>query len=218
MSPVDICNIALTLIGDRRISRLDEDAQLSDPLAQYCATFYDMARRQVLAAQRWSFAKKAAALSLRAGATTIGFTYCHVLPNDCVRVMELHKAAGTVDSQTIYDGKIDCFKIVGREVWTNYSDIAAFYVFDNESPSTWTPHFVAAVAQLLAHYLAGVVSDNPSASARHLETYERVSLPNAQFYDAVQDESNENERDNRNDSRTLKARYSGNYPYDNEDY
>tara|TARA_R110000868_G_scaffold124963_3_gene330202 strand:+ start:1374 stop:2036 length:663 start_codon:yes stop_codon:yes gene_type:complete len=208
MSPVDICNQALAHIGDRRISNIDEAAQLSDPLAYYCSQFYVLSKNQVLAAQRWTFAKKAAALSRRTGVISLGFTYVHALPVDCIRVMNLVR--GSIPSgetePTYGSTRIDKFKIVGRDVWSNYEHVALYYVCKAEDPTFWTPHFAAAVSRLLAHYLAGAVANDPRLAREHLDIYERVALPNAQFYDAVQDESGENHVDSRETSPTLLAR------------
>ena len=57
-SPIDICNQALAHLGDRRISRLDEDAQVTDALVRFCSEYYEQAKQEVLAAHRWTFAKK----------------------------------------------------------------------------------------------------------------------------------------------------------------
>lgn len=208
MSPIDVCNQALSLIGDRKISRLDEEAQQYDPLARHCAEFYDLTRRTVLATHRWSFAKHAVTLVQRANPTTIGFQYAHVLPLDKLRVMSLH--SGTIISPattpTFTERKIDKFKIVGPDVWSNSEHVALSYIRDVEDPDAWTPHFTVAVSRLLARFIAGSIGADPRMVAEMLNVYERVDLPNAQYYDAVQDESGENARDNRDESPTLLAR------------
>jgi hypothetical protein len=198
MSPIDICNQALAHLGDRRITRLDAAAQAGDALVRYCSEFYDQARQEVLAAHRWTFAKHAVPLSRRTDVTTIGFTYAHDLPYDHIRLLRvvpgetLLNSAGVLTSVTYTDNTIDSFKIVGSKVWSDYSYVAAEYVRDVENPSEWTPHFRAAVARLLASYLAGPTSDNPNEVISQKRAYESIDLPNAQFYDAVQDKSGEN--------------------------
>lgn len=215
MSPVDICNQALAHIGDRRISNLDEAAQLADPLAYYCSQFYKLAKDQALSAQRWTFAKKATVLSRRTGIVSFGYNYVHAMPSDCLRLMDL------VIGDIIEEGaeptygvtKLDNFKIVGRDIWSNEMHLGAYYIASVEDPTEWTPHFVAAVSRLLAHYLAGAVANDPNLAGRQLELYERVALPNAQYYDAVQEHSNENFYDGRKTSATLLARKNTGYAY-----
>ena len=194
MSPVDICNIALAHIGDRRITRLDDDAQAADALVRYCAEFYELAKTQALMAHRWSFAKQVAALSQQANPVLLGdFQYSHVLPTDLLRLMTVYRGKLNDDDVLVYVNTIDHFKIVGRKLWSKTSDVAIEYIANVADPTYWTPHFQAAVARLLAHYLAGAIADDPRSANMHLEIYEKNALPNAQFYDSVQDNSGEND-------------------------
>lgn len=207
--------MALAHIGDRRISRLDTAAQASDALVRYCAEFYDVSRKQALAAQRWTFAKKAAILVRNPDAVLFGsFRHSHYLPEDHIRTMELVRGSAPVEGvQPHYGGRIDHFRLMGREVWSNDEYVGLEYIYDNNDPGTWSPHFQAAVARLLAHYLAGAIADNPGMADRMMTVYERNDLPNAQFYDAVQDNSGENaikEQETRlAGSGTLRSRRSG---------
>jgi|TARA_R110000782_G_scaffold61369_4_gene126454 hypothetical protein len=197
-SPVDICNQALAHLGDRRITRLDDDAQTTDALVRYCSEFYDQARQETLAAQRWTFAKAASALSRRTDIATIGFNYSHQLPSDRIRLLhlvigsELKDSEGVVTSISYGTQKVDKFKIVGQQVWSDQKYLAIEYIKDVNNPTEWSPHFRAAVARLLASYLAGPIADDPGAVAQQKRIYETVDLPNAQYYDAVQDGSGEN--------------------------
>lgn len=203
-NPINVCNMALAHIGDRRITRLDEEYQATNQIAAICAEFYDQTRKEVLGAMPWTFAESDAILSRDATADVIGgFTYTHVLPEDCIRVLRLLPASSfdTAGAATAYSGKIDKFKKVGRRIKSNYSELALEYVADVTDISLWHPHAVAAFARKLAHYLAGPLADSPQLSDRMLDLYEKVDLPNAQFYDAVQDKSNEN-----SDANTRKAR------------
>lgn len=209
MSPIDVCNQALAHLSDRRITRLDDDAQTSDALVRYCSEFYDISRLQVLAAQRWSFAKKVVELTQRTDQVVLGFKYSHQLPEDHIRLICVHpgyllkqsgskpssnrKKIGRTGSDVDYQAKrLDRFKIMGNQLWTNEEFIAIEYVADINNPSDWTPHFLAAVARLLASYLAGPVADNPNEAQNQKRIYETIDLPNAQFYDAIQDNSGEN--------------------------
>lgn len=197
MSPIDICNMGLALLGDRRITRLDDDAADADALVRYCTEFYTQARQEALAAHRWTFAKHSVALSQRADVTVIGYAYAHGLPTDNLRLMRLipgtEIVTGGVVTGISYPNKgVDSFKIVGTTVWSDTKLLALEYVRDTKDPDEWTPHFRMAVARLLASYVAGPTTDDPKEVDRHMRVYETVALPNAQFYDAVQDNSGEN--------------------------
>lgn len=193
-SPIDICNQALAHLGDRRITRLDEDAQVTDALVRFCSEYYEQAKQEVLAAHRWTFAKKPAKLSRESGATVFNFTYSHQLPTDLIRLLNVYEgeipSGGT--EPTVFKRKVDKFKVIGDKLWSNTKELGILYIANVNNPDDWTPHFRACVARLMASYLAGPVADNPNEVQRQLDIYERVTLPNAQFYDAVQDSSNEN--------------------------
>ena len=218
-SPVDIVNQALAHLGDRRITRLDDDAQTTDALVRYCSEFYDQARQETLAAQRWTFAKAASALSRRTDIDTIGFNYAHQLPSDRIRLLalvvgsELRDSDGAVLSIGYGTQKVDKFKIVGQQVWSDQKYLAIEYIKDVNNPTEWSPHFRAAVARLLASYLAGPITDDPNAVAQQKRIYETVDLPNAQYYDAVQDNSGENSDSTTRiaGSPSLQARHRLNY-------
>ena len=210
-SPVDICNIALAHIGDRRITRLDDAGATTDGLVRYCQEFYALARNQALAAHRWSFAKTPVALSQEATPFLIGkFTYSHAMPSNSLRLLTVYRGSinPTTLAVTYNGGTVDDFKLVDGKLWSNDAELAIEYISEKTDPSRWSPHFQAAVARLLAHYLAGVVADNPGEAMRHIELYEKSDLPNAQFYDSVQDNSGENDDLGtiRSDSDFLKTR------------
>tara|TARA_R110000850_G_C9996151_1_gene468200 strand:- start:35310 stop:36005 length:696 start_codon:yes stop_codon:yes gene_type:complete len=218
-SPIDICNQALAHLGDRRITRLDDDAATDDALVRYCAEFYLNARQEALAAHRWSFAKASAALNRRTDITVIGHTYAHELPTDRLRLLRLVPGSQLRDADGVAAGisyqkmGIDNFKIVDTQVWSDYEFLAIEYIRDVTNPTTWSPHFRAAVARLLASYLAGPTADNPDESTKQMRIYEEVALPNAQYYDAVQDGSGENSNhsDRLARSGSIQSRYSVQY-------
>lgn len=226
MTNLDICNQALSFLGDRDIAALDTPG---DPLSALCAQFYPQARQEALAAHRWTFAKKTAVLTEDDTVTVFGFTYAHTLPSDLLRFMrivpgtDILDADGNVTDTTYSDTHVDEFKIVGNHVWSHHAKVAAEYIRDMDQaadPALWTPHFRTAVARLLAARIAGQITNEPGIVDRHLRAYETVDLPNAQFYDAVQDNSgeNSNHEDRLAGSRLLQARrnvvYGGTEPND----
>lgn len=206
--------MALGNISDRRITRFDDEAAETDALVRYCQEFYDQARTEVLESQPWSFAKRSAALVRRGSVPTIGFSYAQVLPEDMLRLLSLHPGVATPAEETTtplfgatpevpvvsasvvpvtYSSrKVDSFEIVGLDVWTNEQFVAAKYIYDSINPTEWSSHVRTAVARRLSALLAGPLTDGTGEVRSQLDLYERVDLPNAQFYDAIQDNSNEN--------------------------
>ncbi len=220
MTDVDICNQALSYSGERSITALDTP---NHPLSELCATFYPQARQEALAAQRWSFAKKVTELTEDDTVTTVGFSYAHTLPTDLLRLMrvfpgteQLAADGVTIEGVDYSNMAIDSFQIIGPDVWSDHKRVAAEYIRDmplTDDPALWTPHFRTAVARLLAARIAGQITNEPSEIDKHIRIYETVDLPNAQFYDGVQDHSGENSNHNSRlaRSKSLQARYSAHY-------
>lgn len=219
---VTACNVALGHIGDRSITRLDSAAQEEDALVRYCADFFDVVLDELLERHRWSFAKADAHLT-GVSAPLFRYTYAHQLPSDCQRLLEIH--TGTSDGAAAPTFTYDAvpnkrFKIVGKTVQSNSEFLAAHYIKRVIDPVDWSANFYAAFGYLLASYLAGPVADDPQMEAKFRSMCESVIIPNAQYYDSVQDESGENDDSHirKAESRFLASRGGNGAPYDNEDW
>ncbi|RQQ30526.1 hypothetical protein [Burkholderia stagnalis] len=84
-SQVGICNRALTKIGDKRITSLDEDSKAAATLK----SMYDDVLDAALRAHVWSFTKARAQLPALADAPLFGFTQQFRLPADFIRLLQI---------------------------------------------------------------------------------------------------------------------------------
>lgn len=158
---VDICNIALSYLGDRAtVSSIDPPEGSAQ--ADHCARFYPISRNQILAEHPWSFATHRAKLAkvvispVNAGST---FT----LPNDCVRVVSVHDS-NAPEGQYIENYTLESFN--GYTVITcACDDIYIKYVSLNTPSAAFTPLFVDALAHLLASKLAGPLVPGTSGAS-----------------------------------------------------
>ena len=82
-SPVDICNLALSFIGEKQIRSFDEDNIRS----RLCKSSYDFYRDRLLSDFDWTFARKTAEISLLDETHPEGSLYA--LPEDCLNPIEL---------------------------------------------------------------------------------------------------------------------------------
>lgn len=93
---VDICNTALTHIGEAAvvtsIAPPDGSAQ-----AQHCALYYPIARNCVLEAHAWSFATKRRPLQLVEENNTTAWAYAYIRPADALRVLSIVPAGASDD-------------------------------------------------------------------------------------------------------------------------
>jgi len=131
---LDICNIAISRIGQTQITSLSED----DKKARLCNVFFDHVRDALLQDQWWSFATKRQTLALLTETPDSGFDYYYQIPTDCIEPRYL------VDETILYE-------IEGDKVATDSTDdIELVYTFRE----TDTTKFSSQFRDLLSYKLA----------------------------------------------------------------
>ena len=173
-SDVDLCNAALSHLGARA-----QVAAISPPdgsvEAGYCARFYPIARREMIEASNWAFAKTRVALAEVANDSTI-YEYAYALPADCItplRVLQQRylTMAGLLWPLGIYISDYDWrrhddlfsergsadFEVESGVLRTNEPEAVLLYKRDVTDTSKYTPTFGSALGMLLASYLAGPI-------------------------------------------------------------
>lgn len=165
---VDICNIALSYLGDRAnvtsISPPEGSAQ-----ADHCARFYPIALQEILQRFPWTFATVRATLpQLVKKPDSVAFAYA--LPSNCLRILSVYGAANwEVSSWNI--------ERTDRELILVSEEPIAYVVYlTNRVPvSQFSPVFVEALAHLLAAKLAGAImpgSTGADVLTKQLQAYE----------------------------------------------
>ena len=137
-SSVDICNIALTLLGAERIMALDEASER----AALCKLVYPEVRDNVLRCARWGSATFQAELALSSMSPIYGYTYRYVLPTDplCLRVWEVEGG--------------EPFRRVGRELETDVAGAKITYTAQITDMNVLDPSLRGAIARAVAAHLA----------------------------------------------------------------
>lgn len=207
MSPTDICNLALSHIGDARINSIDG----TDTREVTCKTFYDQAKREVLSTIPWTFARKRALLSTLVEAPAFDWAYQAALPGDYLRVLKVVAGDVDVDADQV-SRELDRFEVSGGNILSNSNLVGILYIADLENPGQYSDPFNAALARLLASYLSTSVSGDVQLGQSQRMIYEQVELPRAQYIDQVQDQSNENSEVEYNKRRSplIQRRFRGN--------
>ncbi|MDO5450512.1 MAG: hypothetical protein Q4F30_06455 [Akkermansia sp.] len=173
-SAVDICNLALSKLGESPISGIDANGTLPQRM---CYMHYHPVRREVLCVNRWSFAVRQATLhSADAAAAESGHAVPHALPQDCLRVLEVRSPGWTLR---------------GRTVFCPAGDIRLRYIADVEDTELFDPLFVEAFAVRLACKLCIPLINSTTTRQALLEEYQRIALPQASHFNAVQEHSND---------------------------
>ncbi len=136
-SDVEICNIALAVLEEQRITSLTESTEQG----RYCNIHYDDARDFVLRLHPWNFATRRASLARNATAPAFGYDNSFKLPTDpyCLRVISANDPSEPPD-----------WKVEGRDLLSHESTVDLVYI----GRIIDVTQFDAGFVQALAHYLA----------------------------------------------------------------
>ena len=163
-SVIDICNIALSRLGDEaNISNIDPPE--GGDHAEQCARWYPLSRDKALAAFPWTFATRTVALAPLA-TKPIGHDYAFKIPNGCLKVIDAFDP--TLVSVPKYDRSVYDYaqkasdfewsiELVDgtRCVVTDAETVAIRYVMQQTDTTMYPPSFTDALCWLLASDLAG---------------------------------------------------------------
>lgn len=169
-SVVQICNMALSHLGSEgRVTSISPpDGSVE---AGHCATFYDIARTELIEPAHWNFTLRRAALAPVVN-TSSTWTYAYALPSDCLRAIRVLTAGAPyvtvfnqdTNSYVPSDRDGADFDIEGDVLYTNEADALLVYARDVTDSGKFTPSFTSALSYLLASYLAGpIVKGNEGA-------------------------------------------------------
>ena len=172
-SALDICNIALSKLGESPILSINANATLPQRM---CYLHYHPVRREVLCVNRWSFAVKKATLHSSEQGGSAEHAVPHTLPTDCLRVLEVGSPGWTLR---------------GRCIFCPAPDVTLRYIADIEDTSLFDPLFVEAFALRLACKMCIPLVNSTTMRQSLLEEYQRIALPQASHFNAVQDHSND---------------------------
>jgi hypothetical protein len=161
--------MALSHIGsDARVTSISPpDGSVE---AGHCATFYDIARTELLEPGSWAFSLKRATLGQLTN-TSDAWAYAYAKPSNCLRPLRiLRPTLGvTVFNQDTVTAHIDDrdsaqFDVEGDVVYTNEPDAVLVYVQDVTDSTKFPASFTTALSFNLAGFLAGpIIKGNEGA-------------------------------------------------------
>jgi hypothetical protein len=166
-SVVEICNLALTKVGEDSITSLTENTKAG----RLCNLHYGPLRDSVLSAHNWNFAMTRVALALLGDAPAFDYSAQFALPVDCLRVYQTNLP------------RYQHWKVEGRFLLCDASEVSIIYIKKVEDPNLFSALFVEALAARIAAELAQPLSDSPSLVGNMFNLYER-KLREARSFDA----------------------------------
>jgi hypothetical protein len=188
---VDVCNMALSHLGEQLITDLDTDVDTTVE-ASRCALFYPLARDEVLEARAWGFAMQRKSMVPAAADPPSTWNYSYVVPPEALSPFTvLHPeadddyASSTVpltvtSSDNYWIGSVGAeytpqpYAIEQapgghRVIHTNIQNAVLRYSTKALDPAKWSNHFKTALSYKLAALLAGVTMSGKEGSQKSRE-------------------------------------------------
>lgn len=184
-SVVDICNKALSLLGQKTITSLDDDS----PEGLACRIHWPLLRDEVLRSHTWNCVKSRAALNQLSTAPAFGYSYQYQLPSDCLYPVKLED-----DS---------FFEIEGRKILTDASGANLHYIVSESDSTIYDAQLSAALSYLLAGELA------PQMTSSNSESQRLLGIGKDKLSDAKATDSFEGRTRNKQGTKWLNAKYGG---------
>jgi hypothetical protein len=203
MVAVDICNLALSYLGDTAtVASIDPPEGSAQ--AQHCARFYPVALNLLLESHRWNFTTKRAYLAVVEKCTFDAWQFAYALPSDATDVISvLPKALYPVvyfrdalandwwplefELSRAKDFQVEVFN--GQQViLSNACDAVARYTVSTVQPGMFPALFTDALAWKLASMLAGPLlkGDAGAAESKRCLGMYQVVMEQAKGQDANQ--------------------------------
>lgn len=202
---VDICNMALGLIGQETDVQAITPAPDGSADAENCARFYPIARRHVLGRHLWGFATKRVTLAAATpGVQDIqpaGWAYVYAKPSNCITpIALLPPQSGTPliplgfstalsDANFQLPSDMDAQEFIEETLfdntavfYTNCQSPVLRYIIDVTDASKFPPLVVTAIGRLLASFLCGSIikgDEGRKESMAQRKYFESIDLPAA---------------------------------------
>lgn len=200
LSPVSLCNQALTLLGQTRyITSLTE----TSVEARVLNLHYDQARRSLFEAYPWRFAQVNKVLPMMAIEESVTpWEYAYALPANAVQVLRVYHSdkIQSVDDQTaIYPNEVKPdyrgniypgedfemgYSSGGKILYCNIENACATLVAELEDPLTWPAAFAEAFTYKLALTIAPALSGGNMGKRDQLMPYYQAAFSKAAVDDA----------------------------------
>jgi len=210
MVAVDICNLALSYLGDSAtVASIDPPEGSAQ--AQHCARFYPIALNTLLESHQWNFTTKRAYLALVQDCYFHAWRFAYALPSDCTDVISVLPKCDyprdyfgvaianywgwtrplEFEIERGRDFQIEIFN--GQQViLSNAEDAIARYCVSTVQPGMFPALFTNALARRLASMLAGPIlkGDAGAAESKRQDGFFRIDFEEAKGQDANQRHGN----------------------------
>jgi hypothetical protein len=182
-SVIEICNIALSILGQKGINSLDE----LGPEAYACRLHWPHLRDEILRKHPWNCTTKRANLNRLIEVPPFDFDYYHQLPADCLAVLEVVPE--------------NYFVVEGRKLLCSSREVSIRYTQTTDDSTKFDSQLSAAMAYLLAAELCYNITKSTSLT----ESLHKMGMD--KLADAKASDAFEGKTRDRRPSRWLTAKY-----------
>ena len=144
---VDVCNDALSIIGEPVITDIDG----TDPRSKACKSNYGPIRKRLLSNHKWFFASYRAELVPAYNCPLFGWAYVYELPSNFLRILE------TYPKKTAYELGAP------NKIYMNEGTGYIKYIADIDDPALFDIYFKTALAYTLALILHPCLVDKATS-------------------------------------------------------
>lgn len=138
-SPVSICSNALQRLGDKPIADFEEGTKP----ASLAANLWPGVRDALLRSHPWNCATKRVILAPAAESPAFDYTHKFMLPGDWLKTLQVGRR-----------GVAPEYRVEGRCILSDATQLPLVYVFRNEVTATWDDSLVNAATLAMAAALA----------------------------------------------------------------
>jgi len=167
-SEVQICNLALSKLGEEPIISLTEDSKSG----RACNLIYADTRDNLLRSHPWNFATVRQSLALLTTTPAYEFNYEYQLPVNCLKVLKMDP-----------EGNDITFKVEGRKLLTDEKPVNILYIARIVDPSQFDSLFIEVLSAKLASELAVTLTESINLADFLNQKYE-IALSSARGMDA----------------------------------
>lgn len=168
-SKVSIANLALTSLGDVRLTSLTDDNET----ARKVNAIFDLKAEELLSIYPWSFAKQTVALALLPDAPLYRWQKAFQLPADIMRLLEINGQ----DIERIPH------EVIGKTLLISQDTVLIKYIKRITNVEDFPPYFVMAFSAYMAMELAYPITQSVSMADGMAKTFS-VKLATAKSIDA----------------------------------
>lgn len=183
-SVVDICNKALSILGQKGIVSLDDNS----PEAYACRIHWGPLRDEILRKHPWNCVATRAALNRLLDVPPFEYAYYHQLPIDCLAVLEVIPES--------------FFEVEGRKLLCNNPEVSIRYTQSTDDSTQFDAQLSAAMSYLLASEICYNITKSTSL------TSELNAVGMDKLADAKASDSLEGKTRNKRPGRWLNSKYS----------